>query len=68
MNIVVPLLINPDAVDLGGKIGFVFGVTAVGSLGWCYFRVPEIKGRGHAELDALFERGVFARRFGDTVL
>jgi SP family general alpha glucoside:H+ symporter-like MFS transporter len=36
MNIVVPLLINPDAADLGGKIGFIFGVTAVGSLGWCY--------------------------------
>jgi SP family general alpha glucoside:H+ symporter-like MFS transporter len=68
MNIVVPLLINPDAADLGGKIGFIFGVTAVGSLEWCYFRVPETKGRGYAELDALFEKGVSARRFSDAVL
>jgi hypothetical protein len=25
MNIVVPLLINPDAANLKGKIGFIFG-------------------------------------------
>jgi len=68
MNIVVPLLINPDAADLGGQIGFIFGVTAVGSLVWCYLRVPETKGRGYAELDVLFERRVSARRFGNAVL
>ncbi|PMD36276.1 MFS general substrate transporter [Hyaloscypha variabilis F] len=55
MNIVVPLLISPDAADLGGKVGFIFGVTAT-------------KGRGYAELDALFEKGVSARRFSDAVL
>jgi MFS transporter, SP family, general alpha glucoside:H+ symporter len=32
MNIVVPLLINLDAADLAGKIWFIFGVMAVGSL------------------------------------
>jgi MFS transporter, SP family, general alpha glucoside:H+ symporter len=68
MNIVVPLLINPDAADLGGKIGFIFGATAVGSLGWSYFRVPETKGKRYGELDLLFERGVPARKFGDAIL
>jgi MFS transporter, SP family, general alpha glucoside:H+ symporter len=68
MNIVVPLLINPDATDLGGKIGFIFGGTALLSVAWCWFRVPETRGRGFAELDRLFERGVPARMFGGYVL
>jgi hypothetical protein len=68
MNIAIPLLINPDAADLGGKIGSIFGATAVGNLVWSYFRVPETKGRRYGELDRLFERGVPARRFGDAVL
>jgi hypothetical protein len=32
MNIVISMLIKTDAADLGGKIGFVFSVMAVGSL------------------------------------
>jgi hypothetical protein len=68
LYIVVPLLINPDAADLAGKIRFIFGVMAVGSLIWSYFRVPETMGRRYGKLDRLFERGVPARRFGDTVL
>jgi SP family general alpha glucoside:H+ symporter-like MFS transporter len=56
MNIVVPPLINPDAADLAGKNGFIFGVVAVWSLIWSYFRVPETKGRKYGELDRLFER------------
>jgi hypothetical protein len=56
VDIVVPLLINPDAADLGGKIGSIFGATAVGNFVWSYFRVPETKGRRYGELDRLFER------------
>ncbi|TVY81109.1 General alpha-glucoside permease [Lachnellula suecica] len=63
MNIVVPLLINPDAADLGGKIGFIFGGTALVSVLWVYLRVPETAGRSFEELDWLFESGVPARRF-----
>jgi SP family general alpha glucoside:H+ symporter-like MFS transporter len=55
IDIVVLLLINPDAADLGGKTGFIFGVTAVGSLVWSYFRVPETKGGWYGESDRLFE-------------
>jgi hypothetical protein len=68
MNIVVPLLINPDAADLGGKIGFIFGGTAVLSWFWVWGRVPETKEKEADELDRLFERGVSARRFGDAIL
>ena len=41
INIVISLLINLNAADLAGKIRFIFGVMAVGSLIWSYFRVPE---------------------------
>jgi SP family general alpha glucoside:H+ symporter-like MFS transporter len=56
INIVISLLINLNAADLAGKIRFIFGVMAVGSLIWSYFRVPETKGRRYGELDRLFER------------
>jgi MFS transporter, SP family, general alpha glucoside:H+ symporter len=62
MNIVVPLLLNPDAADPGGKVGFIFVVTAVESLVWCYFRVPDTMGKVYGELDRSFERGVPAGR------
>lgn len=67
MNIVVPLLINPDAANLKGKIGFIFGGTAILSLVWVWFRVPETAHRSFEELDYLFERGVSARRFKGMV-
>lgn len=63
LNIVIPLMISPDAANLKGKIGFVFGATALGSCVWVLLRVPETKGRGFRELDSLFEMGVSARRF-----
>jgi SP family general alpha glucoside:H+ symporter-like MFS transporter len=56
MNIVVPLLINPDAADLSGKIRFIFGGTAMASWVWVWGRVPETKGKEVEELDRLFER------------
>ncbi|KAN0096053.1 MFS general substrate transporter [Hyaloscypha variabilis] len=46
---------NVFGVLMNIVIGFIFGVTAT-------------KGRGYAELDALFEKGVSARRFSDAVL
>lgn len=35
---------------------------------WAYFRLPEMKGRTYRELDILFERGVPARKFKETVV
>lgn len=63
MNIVVPLLINPDAANLRGKIGFIFGLTSALSVYWIWARVPETAGRRFEELDWLFEKGVPARKF-----
>lgn len=63
MNIVVPLLINPDAANLKGKIGFIFGGTSAASVIWIFFRIPETAHRSFEELDWLFERRVSARKF-----
>ena len=63
LNIVIPLLISPDAANLKGKIGFIFGGTAFASFIWLWFRVPETKGKSFAQLDELFEKCVPVREF-----
>lgn len=35
---------------------------------WCYFRLPECKGRTFEELDIMFERKVPARQFKNYVI
>ncbi|ESZ95886.1 hypothetical protein SBOR_3699 [Sclerotinia borealis F-4128] len=63
MNTAIPLLINPDAANLRGKIGFIFaGTSTIGTL-WVWLRVPETNGRSFEELDWLFEQRIPARRF-----
>lgn len=66
MNTVIPLLINPDAANLRGKIGFIFGGATAISLLWSYLRVPETARRSFAELDWLFEHRISARKFKTT--
>ena len=68
LNIVIPLMISPDAANMKGKIGFVFGGTALLSCTWILFRVPETKGRRFRELDTLFEQGISARKFKEHQL
>lgn len=63
MNIAIPLLINPDAANLRGKIGFIFaGTSSIGTL-CVWLRVPETNGRKFEELDWLFEQRIPARKF-----
>jgi MFS family permease len=68
MNIVVPLLINPDAANLRGKIGFIFWGTSVLALVWVYVRVPETAHRKFEELNWLFELRVRARKIKERLL
>ncbi|KAF2259772.1 sugar transporter [Lojkania enalia] len=63
MTVAIPYLINPDEADLRGKLGFFFGALSAPCLIWCYFRVPEMKGRTYEELDIMFERNVPTREF-----
>lgn len=68
MNFAIPYMINPDAGDLKGKVGFIFG--GLGALGaaWAWFYIPELKGRTLDEIDALFHARVPPRKMGSHVL
>ncbi|KAF2017508.1 sugar transporter [Aaosphaeria arxii CBS 175.79] len=63
MTVAIPYLINPDAANLRGKLGFFFGGLSVPCLVWCHYRVPEMKDRTYEELDIMFERNVPTREF-----
>lgn len=62
-NIVEPYLINPGNANLKGKTAFVWFGTALPTLIWAYFRLPETKGRTYEELDLMFERRVPSKQF-----
>ncbi|KAL3426963.1 maltose permease [Phlyctema vagabunda] len=68
MNFAVPYMVNPDAGNLKGKVGFVFGglgaITTVAS----FFYIPELKGKTFAEIDDLFAAKVPPRKMGDYKL
>ncbi|KAL2205706.1 MFS general substrate transporter, partial [Sarocladium strictum] len=63
MQFTVPYMINPDAGNLGGKVGFIFLGTGLiaGIGGWYLF--PETKGLSFKRLDELYTSGIPARRF-----
>lgn len=54
---------NPEAWNLQGYTGFVWGGCAWIVFIWAYFRLPETKDRSFHELDVLFAKGVPARKF-----
>lgn len=61
--VVIPYAMNEDQGDWRGKMGFLFsGLGALSAL-WCFFYLPETRGRTFEELDVLFERRVESRRF-----
>ncbi|KAF4456657.1 general substrate transporter [Fusarium austroafricanum] len=61
----LPYLFNPDHLNLGGKVGFIFGGTSI--LCWIYlwFCQTETRGRSYAELDEMFMKKVPARKFNE---
>jgi SP family general alpha glucoside:H+ symporter-like MFS transporter len=67
-NAVTPRMVNPSALNWGGKTALFFAGTCLCCIAWTYFRLPEPKGRTYAELDVLFEQRVSARKFSSTVI
>ncbi|KAI1610282.1 MFS transporter [Exophiala viscosa] len=65
-GVLQPYFMNPEALNLRGYTGFVWGTTALITCLWAYFRLPETKGRSYEELDVLFARRVDARKFAST--
>lgn len=64
-TIVMPYILNPTALNIRGKAGFIFGGMSLICSVWCYFRLPETKGRTFDEIDLMFHKGVPARKFAD---
>ncbi|KAJ4352068.1 uncharacterized protein N0V89_007414 [Didymosphaeria variabile] len=62
-SFVLPYLFNPDKLNLGGKLGFIFGGLAVICLVYLWFYQPETAGRTYEELDEMFIKRVPARQF-----
>ncbi len=54
----MPYMLNSDEADWQGKTGFLFGVISFLCYLWCWFRLPESRGRTFEELDIMFERRV----------
>jgi SP family general alpha glucoside:H+ symporter-like MFS transporter len=67
-SVIGPYLLNPGAANAGAKIEFLYGGISIMSLTWCFFRLPETKGRTFEELDIMFERKVPARQFKNYVI
>lgn len=59
----IPYALNADQANWGGKLGFLFAGLGVACTAWCWFCLPETKGRTFEELDILFERRVGSREF-----
>jgi SP family general alpha glucoside:H+ symporter-like MFS transporter len=61
-------MINQTAWNWGAMTGFYWAFWCTFATVWCYFRLPEMKGRSYRELDVLFERRIPARQFKSTVV
>ena len=59
---------NPQAWNLKGYTGFVWGGTCFCMFVWSYYRLPETWNRSYHELDVLFAMKVPARQFATTVI
>lgn len=57
---------NPQAWNLQGYTGFVWGFCAWCVFIWAFFRLPETKDRTFHELDILFAKKISARKFKST--
>ncbi|KAG9254735.1 general substrate transporter [Emericellopsis atlantica] len=67
MQFTVPYMINPDAGNLGGKVGFIFlGTGLIASVGGWYL-FPETKGLSFEKLDELYAMKVPPRHFKRAV-
>ncbi|WOO82901.1 General alpha-glucoside permease [Vanrija pseudolonga] len=59
----LPRMLTPQGWGWGTRASCLFIGTCVASWIYCYFRLPETKGRTYGELDKLFSQKVPARQF-----
>lgn len=64
-TVAMPYMLSSDQANWRGKAGFLFGAISLVCFIWCWFRIPESRGRTFEELDILFERRIPARQFAE---
>ncbi|PLB47346.1 sugar transporter [Aspergillus steynii IBT 23096] len=67
-SVVIPYAMNEDEGNWRGKLGFLFSGLSLLCTVYCFFCLPETKGRTFEELDILFERRVSSRGFEKYVV
>lgn len=67
IGFISPYMINPDAGNLGAKVGFVFFGMGVPLCVLFWFYIPETKGLSFDELDYLFNNRTNCRRFQSAI-
>ncbi|KAI1054697.1 hypothetical protein LB505_014398 [Fusarium chuoi] len=55
-------------MNLGGKVGFIFGGLSAFASVICVFYIPELKGRTYQEIDTMFYRRVPLRKMGSYTI
>ncbi|KAL4736179.1 general substrate transporter [Aspergillus similis] len=66
--VVIPYAMNEDQGDWRGKMGFFFAGTSALCAIYCYWCLPETRGRTFEELDVLFEQKVPSRKFASATV
>lgn len=59
-------MISSTAWDWGARGALFYMGTCILATVWCYFRLPETKGRSFGEIEILFEQNTPARKFATT--
>lgn len=68
-SVAAPYILNPEAANWKGKVGYLTAGLIVLCMIWAYFRLPETKGRMFEEIDILFSRkATTAKNFGKAVI
>lgn len=62
-GVILPYIFNPDSGNLKGKTGFVYTGFCILGAGIAWLWVPEMKDRTAADIDAMFEAKLPARKF-----
>lgn len=65
LSSVFPFFINPDQLNWGGKVMWLFVGAELFILAGLYFFQPETKNRTYRDLETMYASGIPARKFKD---
>ncbi|CAG8171014.1 unnamed protein product [Penicillium olsonii] len=67
-QVAIPYMVNPDAANLKGKVGFVFGGASLLATIVSFWYIPELKDRAYSEINQMFESRVPPRKMDSYCL